>query len=129
MGKSIELIKAAPVIGHGTGSARILLTRDVEQQANIPAIGNPHNQTLLFMIQWGLLGAVFLYDVGHALADVSWRRHHCMDRFRRRRAKHPQFAVQLASQRFLSRLALRACCRHRRGRSNQRPTSSQLVKS
>lgn len=62
-GKSIELIRAAPVIGHGTGSARILLTRDVEQQASIPAIGNPHNQTLLFMIQWGLLGAVFLYTM------------------------------------------------------------------
>lgn len=62
-GKSIELIKAAPVIGHGTGSARILLTRDVEQQASIPAIGNPHNQTLLFMIQWGLLGAVLLYTM------------------------------------------------------------------
>ncbi len=60
-GKSIELIKAAPIIGHGTGSARILLTRDVDKQANIPAIGNPHNQTLLFTIQWGLLGAVFLY--------------------------------------------------------------------
>ena len=62
-GKSIELIRAAPVIGHGTGSARILLTRDVEQQASIPAIGNPHNQTLLFMIQWGLLGAVLLYTM------------------------------------------------------------------
>lgn len=62
-GKSIELIRAAPVTGHGTGSARILLTRDLEQQANIPAIGNPHNQTLLFMIQWGLLGAVLLYTM------------------------------------------------------------------
>jgi len=59
--KSIELIKIAPIIGHGTGSARVLLTRDAPKQAATPAIGNPHNQTFLFMIQWGLLGALSLY--------------------------------------------------------------------
>lgn len=59
--KSIALIETAPIIGHGTGSARVLLTRDASKQANIPAIGNPHNQTFLVMIQWGLLGALSLY--------------------------------------------------------------------
>lgn len=59
--KSIELFKTAPIIGHGTGSAKVLLTRDAPKQAGAPAIGNPHNQTLLFAIQWGLLGAIALY--------------------------------------------------------------------
>jgi len=59
--KSIELFKSAPVIGHGTGSARVLLTRDAPKAADAPAIGNPHNQTLLFVIQWGVLGALALY--------------------------------------------------------------------
>lgn len=59
--KSLALFETAPIIGHGTGSARVLLTRDASKQANIPAIGNPHNQTFLFMVQWGLLGALSLY--------------------------------------------------------------------
>jgi O-antigen ligase len=60
-GKSIELFKAAPVIGHGTGSAKVLLTRELQNQTSSPIIGNPHNQTLLFAIQWGLVGVVALY--------------------------------------------------------------------
>lgn len=61
--KSIELFKTAPVIGHGTGAAKPLLTRDIPKQAASPAntSGNPHNQTLLFAIQWGLLGVLALY--------------------------------------------------------------------
>lgn len=62
-GKSVELIKAAPIIGHGTGAARILLTREAPKQAGSPSIGNPHNQTLLVMVQWGLLGALVLYSM------------------------------------------------------------------
>lgn len=61
--KSIELFKTAPIIGHGTGSAKTLLTRDIPKRTGSPAnaIGNPHNQTLLFAIQWGLLGVLALY--------------------------------------------------------------------
>lgn len=59
--KSIALFKLAPIIGHGTGSARVLLTRDAPKLTDAPAIGNPHNQTLLFVIQWGILGALALY--------------------------------------------------------------------
>lgn len=66
--KSIELFKTAPIIGHGTGSAKILLTRDTPKQTGSPAnaIGNPHNQTLLFAIQWGLLGVLALYAMWSA---------------------------------------------------------------
>lgn len=59
--KSIELFKAAPFIGHGTGSARVLLTRETPKQAGAPTIGNPHNQTLLVAVQWGLVGVLALY--------------------------------------------------------------------
>jgi len=61
--KSIELFKATPVIGHGTGSAKVLLTRELQNQNSSPIIGNPHNQTLLFAIQWGLVGVVALYTM------------------------------------------------------------------
>ncbi len=59
--KSIELFKTAPIIGHGTGSARVLLTREAPKQAGSPVIGNPHNQTFLIAIQWGLFGVFALY--------------------------------------------------------------------
>lgn len=61
--KSIEFFKAAPIVGHGTGSAKPLFVRDAGGQTNLPTgiIGNPHNQTLLFAIQWGLFGVMTLY--------------------------------------------------------------------
>lgn len=61
--KSIEFIKAAPIIGHGTGSAKPLFVRDAGGKTSLPTgiIGNPHNQTLLFVIQWGLVGGLALY--------------------------------------------------------------------
>jgi O-antigen ligase len=61
--KSIEFFKAAPIIGHGTGSAKPLFVRDAGGKTSLPTgiIGNPHNQTLLFIIQWGLLGGLALY--------------------------------------------------------------------
>lgn len=59
--KSIEFFKAAPIIGHGTGSAKPLLTRDAPKQAGSPIVGNPHNQTFLVAIQWGAIGILTLY--------------------------------------------------------------------
>jgi hypothetical protein len=61
--KSIEFIKAAPLIGHGTGSAKPLFVRDAGGKTSLPTgiIGNPHNQTLLVTIQWGLVGLLALY--------------------------------------------------------------------
>jgi hypothetical protein len=61
--KSIEFIKAAPLIGHGTGAAKKLFVQAFSGQTSLPTgvIGNPHNQTLFFAIQWGLAGALALY--------------------------------------------------------------------
>jgi O-antigen ligase len=61
--ESIEWIKAAPLIGYGTGSTKQLF--------NAAAIGkdggwadrirNPHNQALYVTIQWGALGCIILF--------------------------------------------------------------------
>ena len=61
--KSIRFIEAAPVLGHGTGSTKTLFQRDAIGKTGLSALitGNPHNQTLLFAIQWGLIGCLALY--------------------------------------------------------------------
>jgi O-antigen ligase len=61
--KSLKFIEAAPVFGHGTGSTKTLFERDAVGQNGLSAlvIGNPHNQTLLTAIQWGIAGCVALY--------------------------------------------------------------------
>lgn len=61
--KSIKFIEAAPIVGHGTGATKALFARDAVGQTGLSAIviGNPHNQTLLTAIQWGLIGCLALY--------------------------------------------------------------------
>lgn len=61
--KSIRFIEAAPVLGHGTGSTKTLFQRDAVGKTGLSALvpGNPHNQTLMFAIQWGLVGCLALY--------------------------------------------------------------------
>jgi hypothetical protein len=61
--KSIRFFEAAPVMGHGTGSTRTLFQRDAIGKTGLEAMvtGNPHNQTLLFAVQWGILGCLVLY--------------------------------------------------------------------
>lgn len=61
--KSIRFIEAAPVLGHGTGSTKTLFQRDAVGKTGLSALvtGNPHNQTLLFAIQWGLVGCLALF--------------------------------------------------------------------
>ncbi len=61
--KSIEFFKAAPIIGHGTGTTKALFVKASIGQTSLPTgvIGNPHNQTLFFAIQWGLVGVLALY--------------------------------------------------------------------
>ncbi len=61
--KAIRFIEAAPILGHGTGSNRTLFQRDAVGKTGLSAIatGNPHNQTLLFAIQWGIVGCLALY--------------------------------------------------------------------
>ena len=59
--KSIEFIREAPVIGHGTGSIPSLFARSVVKGSNEPAGTNPHNQTFAVAIQLGLVGAFVLW--------------------------------------------------------------------
>ena len=70
--KSIKFIEASPIIGHGTGSNKILFAREENVSGSMTksVIANPHNQTLLVAIQWGVLGVIALYAmwITHLLA-------------------------------------------------------------
>ena len=61
--KSIEFIREAPVIGHGTGSIQSLFARASAGQTGAAgsATSNPHNQTFAVAIQLGLVGAAVLW--------------------------------------------------------------------
>ncbi|TFV28571.1 O-antigen ligase domain-containing protein [Bradyrhizobium frederickii] len=61
--KSLEFIREAPLLGHGTGSVQMLFDRAARGQTGLAAetISNPHNQTLSAAVQWGLIGCVILY--------------------------------------------------------------------
>lgn len=61
--KSLRFFTEAPVIGHGTGSVRLLFTEAAANQSGAAAevIANPHNQTLYAAIQWGMVGVFVLY--------------------------------------------------------------------
>lgn len=67
--KSLRFFSEAPVFGHGTGSTRGLFERaktGPEALAQAQVISNPHNQTLAFAIQWGVIGVVILYAMWFA---------------------------------------------------------------
>ncbi len=61
--KSLEFIRQAPVIGHGTGSIRTLFEKAAAGQTGAAGVAaaNPHNQTLAVGIQLGLLGIAVLW--------------------------------------------------------------------
>jgi O-antigen ligase len=62
--KSLDFFAEAPIAGHGTGSTRGLFERAASgniSSATHEVIGNPHNQTLNVVVQWGLIGGVLLY--------------------------------------------------------------------
>ena len=61
--KSVEFIRAAPMIGHGTGSIHALFTKSAVGQSGpaSTATTNPHNQTFAVAIQLGLIGAGLLW--------------------------------------------------------------------
>jgi O-antigen ligase len=63
--KSLRFFADAPVIGHGTGSARGLFEQAAIGQVGVHAeiVANPHNQTLNVAVQWGLTGVVVLYTM------------------------------------------------------------------
>jgi O-antigen ligase len=60
--KSLAFIKAAPVIGHGTGTIRSQFEQSVAGRsgAAAEASANPHNQVLAVGIQLGFIGIVLL---------------------------------------------------------------------
>jgi O-antigen ligase len=61
--KSLAFIRAAPIIGHGTGSMPALFTKSAIGQTGTAAAAttNPHNQTFAVAIQLGLIGAGVLW--------------------------------------------------------------------
>jgi O-antigen ligase len=61
--KSLGFVRAAPLIGHGTGTTRALFARDAEGKSDLEALitANPHNQTLAVALQWGLVGVALLW--------------------------------------------------------------------
>jgi O-antigen ligase len=69
--KSIDFIRGAPFIGHGTGSIRSLYEKSAAEQSGVGAeiSTNPHNQTFAVGIQLGLIGIAVLWAmwVAHIL--------------------------------------------------------------
>jgi O-antigen ligase len=61
--KSIEFMRQAPLIGHGTGSIHSQFEKSTAGQSGAAAEAstNPHNQTLAVGIQLGLIGVVILW--------------------------------------------------------------------
>jgi O-antigen ligase len=61
--KSIDFVRSAPIIGHGTGSTKGLFAAEAAGQTGLMAkvTSNPHNQTLAVALQWGIVGCAFLY--------------------------------------------------------------------
>jgi len=73
--KSIEFIRKAPFIGHGTGSIRPLFEQAAVNQTGAAAeiTNNPHNQTLSVAIQWGIAGVLALHAVWLSHIALFWR--------------------------------------------------------
>ena len=61
--KSLKFIRSAPLAGHGTGSIRGLFEREAvgKTVTGDQVVANPHNQTLYFAIEWGVIGVILLY--------------------------------------------------------------------
>lgn len=60
---SYEIIRTAPLFGHGTGSVPAMYKRYAAAHVGSPVkdANNPHNQTFAVAMQLGLLGTVVLY--------------------------------------------------------------------
>lgn len=61
--KGLEFIQSAPLAGHGTGSIRGLFERDAigKTVTDEQIVANPHNQTLYFAMEWGVVGVILLW--------------------------------------------------------------------
>lgn len=69
---SLELIKQAPLIGHGAGSIRNMYQHYTvtDPNSDINRIANPHNETFRIALQLGALGAAILYGMWAAHARM-----------------------------------------------------------
>lgn len=70
--KAVEFVKAAPLLGHGTGSIRPLY-QSLEATRPSPygeATPDPHNQTLHVVLQLGLIGGALLWAMWMAHARL-----------------------------------------------------------
>jgi len=63
--KSVQLIAAAPVLGHGTGTVLGLFRELASESGGASSVvtDQPHNQTFQIAIQLGLVGAALLFGV------------------------------------------------------------------
>jgi O-antigen ligase len=58
---SVNIVRAAPLLGHGTGSTQAMLTQRAAADPTAPVgANNPHNQVLAIAIPLGLVGVVLL---------------------------------------------------------------------
>jgi O-antigen ligase len=62
---SIDLIKQAPIIGHGTGTIQSMFRHYTAAgpDSDVNRVANPHNQTFIIALQFGLLGTIVLYGM------------------------------------------------------------------
>lgn len=76
--KALKFIRSAPLIGHGTGSIRGLFAHEAIGKTVIDdqIVANPHNQTLYFAIEWGVIGIILLWAmwIAHFLmfTEIRW---------------------------------------------------------
>ena len=72
--KSIEFVREAPLLGHGTGSIKELFREDAvgKEMASAVVIANPHNQTFDFAIQWGIVGVILMYAMWISYVRLFW---------------------------------------------------------
>ncbi|MBA2399211.1 MAG: hypothetical protein H0V72_11010 [Bradyrhizobium sp.] len=76
---------------------------------------NPHNQTLGFAIQWGLIGVLALYAMWLSHIALFWNANwDQLGRISDCRSEHRQLVVQLPPVRFPGGMDLRARRRRRR---------------
>jgi O-antigen ligase len=75
--KALKFIRSAPLAGHGTGSIRSLFEREAigKTLTGEQIVANPHNQTLYFAIEWGVIGVILLYAmwIAHFLMFTEMR--------------------------------------------------------
>jgi hypothetical protein len=73
--QSIDYWKAAPILGHGTGSIEETFKHGAEQRDGIVRFptSDPHNQVFTAALQLGVLGVVVLFAMWGAHLNLFWK--------------------------------------------------------